>query len=69
MGDRMVEANGVIGLIKYAAKRSGNKYVIGREGWKGIAVSKLRWTCHPCQLSLVPRDKLTWMWSTGMVSK
>ena len=45
MGDRMVEANGVIGMIKYAAKRSGNKYVIGREGWKGIAVSKLMYGC------------------------
>ena len=39
MGDRTLEANGVIGMIKYAVKRSGNKYVIGREGWKGIAVS------------------------------
>ena len=27
MGDRMVEANGVIGIIKYAANRSGNQYV------------------------------------------
>ena len=32
MGDRMKEANGLIGMVKYAAERSGSKYVIGREG-------------------------------------
>ena len=31
MGDRMKEANGLIGMVKYAAERSGRKYVIGRE--------------------------------------
>ena len=30
----MKEANGLIGMVKYAAERSGSKYVIGREGWK-----------------------------------
>ena len=32
MGDRMVDANGVIGMVKYAAARSGSKYIVGREG-------------------------------------
>ena len=32
MGDRMVDANGVLGMVKYAAARSGSKYVVGREG-------------------------------------
>ena len=41
MGDQMKEANGPIGMVKYAAERSGSKYVIGREGWKTIIVSKL----------------------------
>ena len=41
MGDQMNEANGLIGIVKYAAERSGNKYVIGREGWKTMIVSKL----------------------------
>ena len=45
MGNGMVKANGMIGMITYAAERSGNKYVIGREGWKGIAVSKLMYGC------------------------
>ena len=26
----MKEANGLIGMVKYAAERSGSKYVIGR---------------------------------------
>ena len=30
MGDRMKEANGLIKLVKYAAERSGSKYLIGR---------------------------------------
>ena len=41
MGDRMKEANGLIGIVKYAAKRSESKYVIVREGWKTMIVSKL----------------------------
>ena len=32
-------------MIKYAADRSGSKYVIGREGWIGIVVSKLMYRC------------------------
>ena len=40
-GDRMVYANGVLGMVKYAVTRSGSKYVVGREGWKSIVVSKL----------------------------
>ena len=44
MGDRMKEANGVIGM-KYAANRSVSKYVIDREGWNGIVVSKLVYGC------------------------
>ena len=33
MGDRMVYANRVIGMVKYAATRSGSKYVVGRVWW------------------------------------
>ena len=45
MGDRMKEANELIGMVKYAAERSGSKYVIGREGWKTMIVSKLMYGC------------------------
>ena len=71
MGDRMVEANGVIGMIKYAAKRSGNKYVIGREGWKGIAVTKLMYGCGALawyqtecdDLEVKQNDMGRWLWT------
>ena len=51
MGDRMVDANGVLGMVKYAATRSGSKYVVGRgrmEEYGGKQVD-------------------VWMWSTSMV--
>ena len=41
----MKEANGLIGMVKYAAERSGSKYVIGREGWKTMIVGKLMYGC------------------------
>ena len=45
MGDRMKEANELIGMVKYAAEWSESKYVIGREGWKTMIVSKLMYGC------------------------
>ena len=45
MVDRIKEDNGLIGMVKYAAERSGSKYVIGREGWKTMIVSKLMYGC------------------------
>ena len=45
MGDRMVDANGVLGMVKYAAARSGSKYVVGREGWKSMVVNRLMYGC------------------------
>ena len=38
MGDIMVDANGVLYMVKYAAEVC-NKYVVGREGWKGMVVN------------------------------
>ena len=34
-----MDANGVFGMVKYAAVRSGSIYVVGREGWKGMVVN------------------------------
>ena len=45
MGNRMVDANGVLDMAKYAAARSGSKYVLGREGWKGMVINKLMCGC------------------------
>ena len=33
IGDRMVGANGVLGMVDYATTRSGSKYVVRREVW------------------------------------
>ena len=41
----MKEANGVLGMIQFAASRSGSKLVIGREGWKGLIVNTLMYGC------------------------
>ena len=58
-------------MIKHAAKRSGNKYVIGREGWKGIAVSKLMYGCGALawyqtecdDLEVKQNDMGRWLWT------
>ena len=44
MGDRM-KKNRLMGMVKYAAERSGSKYVIGREGWTTMIVIKLMYGC------------------------
>ena len=41
----MVDANRVLGMVKYATTRSGSKYVVGREGLKSIVVKKLMYGC------------------------
>ena len=41
----MKEANGLIGMVKYTAERSGSYYVIGRGEWKTIIISKLMYGC------------------------
>ena len=41
MENRMVDANGVLGMVKYAAAMSGSKYVVGRERWKSMVVNKI----------------------------
>ena len=40
-----VRSNGVFDMVKYAATRSGSKYVVGREGWKSMIVNKLTYEC------------------------
>ena len=45
MVDIMVDANGVLGMVKYAAAKLGSNYVVGREGWKGMVVNKLMYGC------------------------
>ena len=73
MGDRMVDANGVLGMVKYAATRSGSKYVVGREGWKSMVVNKmmygcgaLAWNQHECDDLEVRQNGMgRWLWDVG----
>ena len=75
MGDRMKEAKGLIGMVKYAAERSGSKYVIGREGWKTMIVSKLMYECgalawyqRECDyLEVIQNGFGRWLWEVGNV--
>ena len=75
MGDRMVDANGVLGMVKYAATRSGSKYVVGREGWKSMVVNKLMYGCgalawyqHECDDLEVRQNGMgRWLWDVGNV--
>ena len=45
MGDILVDANGVLGMEKYAVARLESKYVVGREGWKSMVINKLMYVC------------------------
>ena len=66
----MKDANGVIGMVKYAAKRSGSRFVIGREGWKSMVVSKLMygagalaWYQAECDdLEVLQNEMGRWIW-------
>ena len=37
----MIDANGVLGIVKYAVVRLGSQYVVVRDGWKSIVANKL----------------------------
>ena len=41
----MVDANGILGMVKYASARSGRTHDVGREGWKNMVVNKLMYGC------------------------
>ena len=51
----MVDGNGVLGMVKYTAARSGSTYAVGREEWKSMVVNKIMygsgalvWYLHVC---------------------
>ena len=75
MGDIMVDVNGVLAMVKYAATRSGGKYVVGREGLKSMVVNKLMYGCgalawyqHECDDLEVRHNAMgRWLWDMGNV--
>ena len=66
----MKEAIGLMVMVKYAAERSGSKYVNGREGWDTKIVSKLMYGCgvlawyqHECDdLEMIQNGFVRWLW-------
>ena len=74
MKERIKDARGVIGMVKYAAKRSGCKFILAREGWKSLVVNKLMygagalvWKQSECDdLDVLQNDIGRWMWNVGM---
>ena len=57
-------------MVKYAARRSGSKYVVGREGWKSMVVNRpmygcgaLAWYQHECDDLEVRQNGMgRWLW-------
>ena len=74
LGERMKDARGVIGMVKYAAKRSGSRFV---EGWKSLVVNKLMygagamsWCEKECEeLEIFQREMGRWLWGCKMYVK
>ena len=72
---RSWNTNGLIGMVKYAAERTGSKYVIGREGWKTMIVSKLMngcgalaWYQRECNdLEVIQNGFGRWLWEVRKV--
>ena len=71
----MVDANRVLGMVKYAATRSGSKYVVGRKGWKSMAINKMMYGCgalawyqYECDDLEVRQNGMgKWLWDVGNV--
>ena len=62
-------------MVKYTEERPGSKYVIGREGWKTVIVSKLMcgcealaWHQHECyDLEVIQNGFGRCLWEVGKV--
>ena len=72
---RMEAARRVNGMVKFAASRSGSRYLVGREGWKGMVVNKLMfgagatcWDQNECnKLESFQNDMGRWLWGVDGV--
>ena len=72
--ERLSECRRVVGMIKFTANRSGERLVVGREAWKGIAVSKLMYGCGAIAGELKEINNMDrmqneigrWLWASGM---
>ena len=69
----MIDINGVLGIVQYAAARSGSEYVVSREGWESMVENKLMYGCgalawyhHECD-DLEVRQNGRWLRDVGNV--
>lgn len=70
LSERMKSASRIEGMVKFAAKRSGSRFVIGREGWKSMVVSRLMYGAGAVVWKPAERQRLErmqvdfgrWMW-------
>ena len=71
--DRISESRSAIAAIKYAARRSGSRLLVGRAGWKGLVVPKLMYGAGVCawgrkevrDLDKVQMEIARFLWRTG----
>lgn len=68
--ERLNGASRTEGMVKFAAARSGSRFIVGREGWKSLVVSKLMYAAGAVAWKRGERQKLEkrqrafgrWMW-------
>ena len=71
--DRARDIGKTIGMLKFAAARSGNKFFVGREGWKGLIVGRLMYGAGAVgwrreekrRIEQLQKDFGRWLWRFG----
>ena len=66
----MKEANVILRMVRFAASRSGSKFVIGRDGWKRLVVHRLVYGCESLEWSQIEFNDMAvkqnemgrWLW-------
>ena len=73
MEERLKECRRVVGMIKFSSNRAGDRLLVGREAWKGMAVSKLMYGSgaiagelkHIQCMDTMQNDMGRWLWRSG----
>ena len=74
LGSRMNAVRQTTGMVKFAAKHSGSRFVVGREGWKSVVVSKVMYGAGALVWDREERNRLEklqndfgrWLWKVQM---
>ena len=73
MKGRLQECMKVVGMIKFTASRAGDRLIVGREAWKGLAVRKLMYWSGALAgelkdingMDLMQNEMGRWLWWSG----